>query len=80
MHPADIKAAINKAGSSQADVARTLQGRNVTPSAVWAVINGNSRSASIAKHISRITGLAVHVMWPGAYPELLPRTRQRRRG
>lgn len=73
MHPADIKAAIQKAGSSQADVARTLKPA-VTPSAVWAVINGNSRSAAIAQHISRVTGLPVHSMWPGAYPGLAPRS------
>lgn len=73
MHPADIKAAISKAGSSQADVARKLKPEAVTPSAVWAVINGNSRSAAIAKHISKLTGLPVHAMWPGKYPDLAPR-------
>lgn len=73
MHPADIKAAISKAGSSQADVARTLKPA-VTPSAVWAVINGNSRSAAIAQHISALTGLPVHAMWPGKYPALANRS------
>lgn len=70
MHPADIKAAIEKAGSSQAQVARSIKGRTVSPSAVWAVINGNSRSAVIAQHISLVTGLPVHAMWPGKYPSL----------
>ena len=72
MHPADIKAALQKAGSTQAQVARSLsQGTSpLSHAAIHLVINGRSRSARIAKRIAEVTGLTVSVMWPGAYPQL----------
>lgn len=73
MHPADIKASLEKAGSSQADVCRTVRGRNggeVTAAAVHHVIRGLSKSKFIAQKISDITGIPVSKLWPGKYPEL----------
>jgi lambda repressor-like predicted transcriptional regulator len=73
MHPADITAALKKAGSSQSAVARLVVGRNgkgVTPGAVHLVVQGASKSQAIASAISRITGLPVGALWPGKYPRL----------
>lgn len=77
MHPADIKAAINKAGTNQAEIAQSLKGRKVSPSAVWSVIHGVSRSADIAQQIARITGMPVAKLWPGKYPQIEGRTARR---
>lgn len=73
MHPADIKAALEKAGSSQADVGRSLVSRSGEPishAAVHLVIEGKSRSMRIAKRIAQVTGLSVSTLWPGAYPHI----------
>lgn len=73
MHSADINAALQKRGSSQADVARSVIGRTgafVTPAAVHLVIRGLSKSAAIAARISEVTGIPVKTLWPGKYPEL----------
>lgn len=73
MHPADIKAQISKAGSSQTVIANTVQGRKggkVTPGAVWLVVQGTMSSANIARRISEVTGLPVCQLWPGRYPAL----------
>lgn len=78
MHPADIKAAVEKAGTSQAELARTLKGRAVSAGAVWAVINGKSASAEIAHHIARAIGLPVDKLWPGKYAAPQPKRGARR--
>ena len=73
MHPADINAALQKAGSSQAQVARSLEGRDggeLSHAAVHLVIRGRSHSARIALRISELTGLTVAELWPGVYPQL----------
>ena len=72
MHPADINAALRKAGSSQARVARSLaaDGLPVTHSAVHMVVSGRGASARIARRISEITGLPVARLWPGRYAPL----------
>lgn len=73
MHPADINAALRKAGWTQSEVARHFanrRGRQLTPCAVQQVIKGRSASARIALLISEITGLPVAAMWPGTYPRL----------
>lgn len=64
MHPADIKAAIEKAGRSQRDIAHECE---VTPSTVAHVINGRGKSAKVAKAIAEATGKSVHTLWPGKY-------------
>lgn len=66
MHPADIKSAIEKAGSSQAAIARALEKSDV---AVNHVIYGRSSSRAVAEHIARLTGLSLDELWPGRYPQ-----------
>jgi lambda repressor-like predicted transcriptional regulator len=65
MHPEDIKAAIRKAGSSQAAIARDL---NVSNMAVTHAIRGN-KSTRIARAISAVTKKKLGELWPGKYPE-----------
>jgi lambda repressor-like predicted transcriptional regulator len=64
MHPADIKAALQKVRSSQAKVAREL---HTSETAVAHVIYGRSTSKRIAKLISKKTGLSLSQLWPGRY-------------
>lgn len=66
MHPADITAALKKAGSSQTAVARSL---GVSQAAVWYVINGKKKSARIARRVARTTGIPLALLWPGRYME-----------
>lgn len=54
MHPADIKAALQKRGSSLAKVARTLE---VSPPTVTQVVYGRVTSRRIATEIARQAGL-----------------------
>lgn len=73
MHPADIKAALEKAGSTQVDIARSLRGRerqHLSGAAVNQVITGHSKSRRIAGAISKLTGIPVATLWPGKYPDL----------
>ncbi|HOW46651.1 MAG TPA: helix-turn-helix domain-containing protein [Rubrivivax sp.] len=72
MHPADINAALRKAGSSQAAVARSLaaDGRPVSHGAVHLVVSGRGTSARIARRISEITGTPVSRLWPHRYLDL----------
>lgn len=64
MHPADIQAALKKAGSSQADIARSL---SITETMVYAVVHGRGRSRRVATEIGRVVGLSVRRLWPDAY-------------
>ena len=64
MHPADIKAALQKRGSSQAKIADAA---NVSRSHVTYVIQGRSKSRRIAEAISQATGIPVNRLWPGKY-------------
>jgi len=66
MHPADIKAAIEKAGTTQAAIARQL---GVGPVMVWQVIHGRSVSRPVADAIADITGLSLKKLWPGVYED-----------
>jgi len=73
MHPADIKALIEKAGQSQASIARSVRatkGDHVSQAAVHHVIRGLSKSRRIAQQIARVTGVPVSQLWPGKYPGL----------
>lgn len=74
MHPADIKALIAKAGSSQASIAAVLSrregGGTVSQAAVHHVIYARSKSHRIASEIARVTGRPVSDLWPGIYPRL----------
>lgn len=74
MHPADIHAALKKAGSSWADVARSLRGahnRPLTIAAVFNVANGFSKSDKIAWRLSQVTGVPVAQLFPGQYARLV---------
>ncbi|WP_084154870.1 helix-turn-helix domain-containing protein [Polycyclovorans algicola] len=67
MHAADIKASLEKAGTSCAQVAKALK---VPPSTVHQVIYGRGVSRRVAAHISRTIGVPVSKLWPGRYPRL----------
>ncbi|MBW8034197.1 MAG: hypothetical protein FVQ79_00585 [Planctomycetes bacterium] len=64
MHPADIKAEISKAGTTQKKLAIKM---NVTPATVFKVVHGTTVSRRIAKEISGIIGKPINKIWPGLY-------------
>jgi putative transcriptional regulator len=64
MHPADIKAALSKAGWTQAKVARQLGLSKMT---ICHVVRGTSKSAKVARAISAATGIPVGTLWPNKY-------------
>jgi lambda repressor-like predicted transcriptional regulator len=64
MHPADIKAALQKKGSSLAKVARELE---VTPPTVTQVVYGRATSRRIANEISRQSGVSISKLFRGRY-------------
>lgn len=70
MHPQDIIAALRKAGYSQSRLAREMRsrfGRPMSHTAVGNVIHNRGRSRRVAAKISRITGIALDVLFPGLY-------------
>lgn len=70
MHPADISAAIRKAGHTNKSIGATVvgrAGRPVSEGAVWNVIHGRSRSDSIARAIAAAIGRAPADLWPALY-------------
>ncbi|HMN55619.1 MAG TPA: helix-turn-helix domain-containing protein [Ottowia sp.] len=74
MHPYDISAALKKAGSSQAKVARSFAEHGekpVTHAAVHMVVSGRGSSARIARRISELAHVPVARLWPGRYPDLV---------
>ncbi len=73
MPAADIKAALEKSGYTQTDIARMLKdadGSSLRLSTVWLVIKGKGTSRRVAKKVSEIIGIPVSQIWPGKYPEL----------
>lgn len=66
MHPAQIKATLEIAGYSLADLARELE---VTRATVSAVVNGRSRSKQVEERIAAVTRLAPEALWPHWYGE-----------
>ena len=64
MHPADIKAALEKAGSSQIEIARACE---VSDVAVNHVIYGRASSRRIADAIAKRTGKPLSELWPSRY-------------
>jgi len=66
MHPADIKAALEKADSSQIEIARIC---DVSDTAVNHVIYGRSTSRRIADAIAKKTGKPLSELWPGRYDD-----------
>lgn len=67
MHAEDIKAAIRKAGCTQAEIARALK---VSRMAVGHVVANHGKSRRIAQRIATVTGIPVAKLWPGKYPDL----------
>jgi lambda repressor-like predicted transcriptional regulator len=66
MHPADIKAAIQKAGSTQAAIARQL---GVTKVQVRRAVYAIDRSRRVEAAISRVTGISTRRLWPKWYQQ-----------
>ncbi|MGZ8172860.1 MULTISPECIES: helix-turn-helix domain-containing protein [Methylobacter] len=64
MHPADIKAALEKAGTNQMKIAKALK---VSDSSVNHVIYGRSTSRRTADLIATKTGLPISKLWPSRY-------------
>lgn len=64
MHPADIKAALQKRGTSQRQIAESL---NLSTSTITYVIQGRGKSGRVAQAISQATGISVDRLWPGQY-------------
>jgi lambda repressor-like predicted transcriptional regulator len=65
MHPADIKAFLEKAGYTQIKLGKELQVSDVM---VNHVIHGRHSSRRIAKRIAEITDKTLEELWPGRYP------------
>lgn len=66
MHPADIKAALEKKGRPAVKVARRL---HINKATVSRVIHGRDTSRRVADEISRVTGIPISQLWPGRYEE-----------
>lgn len=66
MHPADIKAALEKQGVTQRSIADEL---DISDVSVNNVINGKATSQRIAKLIAAKIGKQVDDIWPGRYRE-----------
>lgn len=64
MDPLEIKHAIERAGSSQSDIARA---RGVTPAMVNRVIWNGDVSDHIRRAIARTIGRPVEEVWPEYY-------------
>ena len=72
MHPADIKAALQKKGYTQTQVAAMALRRNghAHKSAISRVIAGDLKSAPLAKLIAGLVDMPVSEIWPNTYPHL----------
>jgi lambda repressor-like predicted transcriptional regulator len=72
MHPADIKAALQKKGLTQTQVALMAKRRtgHAHKSAVSRVIAGDLKSADLAQLIARLIDSPISQIWPGKYPQL----------
>ena len=66
MHPANIKAALEIAGTNQTEIASEL---SVSDTAVNHVITGRSASRRIAEHIAQKIGKSIEDIWPGKYTD-----------
>jgi hypothetical protein len=67
MTPLQIKQALEEKEIRQIDVVVALGMPKTSRPIVSAVINGTSRSRRVEKQISKITGLALHELWPDWY-------------
>ena len=64
MHPADIKAEIEKAGLTQMDLARSTR---VSHPTIHLVIYGKSRSKKVETAIAKVIGKPLTAIWPKWY-------------
>ena len=64
MHPADIKAELQKRGSP---CARSADRLDVPRSTVSQVVNGKASSRKVALEIARVIGKPASAIWPGRY-------------
>ena len=60
----DILAALRRKGSGVYKVAKTL---GMTPGHISNVINGRHTSKKVARHIAKVSGIPVSVLWPDKY-------------
>jgi lambda repressor-like predicted transcriptional regulator len=65
IHPADLKALIAKAGTSQAQIAHQI---GVSDSTMSNVICGRGNSRKVASAIAKAVGKTLDELWPGRYP------------
>lgn len=65
MHPAQIQAALKMRGITQTEVADQCD--RVSPTAVYQVIQGRSRSKRIEMRIAALTGMTLAELWPQWY-------------
>jgi lambda repressor-like predicted transcriptional regulator len=70
MHPADIKAALEKAGYSQTRLGHSFQPPR-TRMTICNVVHGRTTSLEIARKISDVIGVSVMDLWPGKYDRRL---------
>jgi lambda repressor-like predicted transcriptional regulator len=64
MHPADIKASLQKRGRPSTSIARDL---DVNRATVSRVISGKATSKRIANEVARTLGKRAADLWPGRY-------------
>jgi len=70
MNALDIHYELRRSGTSQAQIARSL---NVSPAAVRRVLTGESASRRIAGAVSAAIGKSPAEIWPGRYDRDLRR-------
>lgn len=68
MHPADIKAALEKAGWNQRKIIRSLRFKGKSEAMVSRAIAGKERALAVEARISEITGIPLQKLWPQWYP------------
>jgi len=75
MHPAQVQAELKMRGYTQAEVAAEIGSNGVTPTSVYQVIQGRSRSKRIELRIAAIVDRPLAEIWPQWYG---PRAHARR--
>ncbi len=63
MHPADIRATLEKQGFTQAEISASLR-PPVHRTLVNKVIRGRKRSRRVEERIAEVTGIPLWTLWP----------------